>query len=126
MTESQFKQMFQHIEDNFNAVVISNSVDKLKKCITKDWNIADAQGGILSQERIFYVIEQGLLSHSTMTKEVLRVNIYGDFAVVTGRGQNTGTWQGQPSTADEWVTDVYKKENDKWLLCLDTLDTSKK
>lgn len=118
MTELELKKQFQHIEDNFNNAVVSNNVDEIKKCITEDWVLVDSQGGIIPQERFFNVLEQGLLSHSTMTKEVLRVKLYGDIAVVTGRGQNTGTWQGKPIKADEWVTDVYKRENDKWLCIL--------
>lgn len=126
MTEEELKQQFQQIENNFNEAVISNNVDEIKKCITSDWVLVDSQGGILLQERFFYVLEQGLLSHSTMTKEVLRIKVYGDIALVTGRGQNTGTWQGQPLEADEWVTDVYKKENEKWLCVLTHLTPVKK
>lgn len=126
MTEEELKQQFQQIENNFNEAVISNNVNEIKKCITSDWVLVDSQGGIIPQERFFYVLEQGMLNHSTMTKEVLRVKIYGDIALVTGRGQNTGTWQGQPLEADEWVTDVYKKENEKWLCVLTHLTPAKK
>jgi ketosteroid isomerase-like protein len=126
MTEEQLKEVFQKIEDNFNLAVISNSVDEIKKCITSDWVLVDSQGGILPQERFFYVLEQGMLTHSTMTKEVLRVKLYNNIALVTGRGKNTGTWQGQPLEADEWVTDVYKKEDGKWLCVLTHLTPVKK
>lgn len=115
MTEEQFKAYFQQIEDTFNAAVISNKVGEIKKCITSDWVLVDSQGGIIPQESFFKVLEQGLLSHATMTKEVLRVKVYGDIAVVTGRGQNSGTWHGEPLEADEWITDIYKKENGQWL-----------
>lgn len=118
MENEKLKRKFQQIEDSFNLAVISNSVDEIKKCITDDWVLVDSQGGIIPQERFFNVLEQGLLSHSMMTKEVLRVKVYGDIALVTGRGQNTGIWQGQPIQADEWVTDVYKNENNKWLCVL--------
>jgi len=118
MTDEQLKRLFQKIEDDFNKAVISNSIDEIKKCISSEWVLVDTQGGIISQESFFNVLKQGLLSHSTMTKEVLRVKIYGDIALVTGRGQNTGTWQGRPMKADEWITDVYKKDNDKWLCIL--------
>lgn len=118
MIDEQLKQRFQDIEDQFNAAVISNSVAEIKKCITSDWVLIDAQGGIIPQENFFAVVEQGLLSHTTMTKEVLRVKVYGEIALVTGRGQNTGTWKGQVLEADEWITDVYKKENDRWLCVL--------
>jgi ketosteroid isomerase-like protein len=126
MTEEQFKRQFQEIEDKFNLAVISNNVDEIKKCITSDWVLVDSQGGIIPQEGFFRVLQQGQLSHSTMTKEILRVKVYGDIALVTGRGQNTGTWQGQPLEADEWITDVYKKENDKWLCVLTHLTPVKK
>lgn len=114
MTEEQLKKQFQEIEDNFNFAIISNNMEEIRKCITGDWVLVDSQGGIIPQERFFSALEKGLLSHTTMTKEVLRVKVYGDIALVTGRGQNTGTWQGQPMDVDEWITDVYKRENDKW------------
>jgi ketosteroid isomerase-like protein len=61
-----------------------------------------------------------------MTKEVLRVKVYGDVALVTGRGQNTGKWQGHPLSADEWITDVYHKVNSQWLCVLTHLTPVKK
>ena len=126
MTNEQIISAFQIIEDNFNEAVISNKVDEIKKCITEDWVLVDSQGGILPQEKFFNVLEQGLLAHHTMTKKVLRVKVYDNIALVTGRGQNTGSWQGQPLAADEWVTDVYKKENETWLCVLTHLTPVKK
>ena len=126
MTEEQLKKQFQKIEDNFNKAVISNRVDEIKKCITRDWVLVDSQGGIILQERFFSVLEQGLLSHSAMTKEILRVKVYGDIALVTGRGQNTTIWQGESLASDEWITDVYKKENDRWYCVLTHLTPVKK
>lgn len=115
MTDTQLKQKFQKISDSFNEAVVSNNVDEIKKCITEDWILVDTPAGIIPQERFFKVLEEGLLSHSEMTKEILRVKVYGDIAIVTGRGQNAGMWQGKPMSADEWITDVYRKEKDKWL-----------
>ncbi|MEO7991726.1 MAG: nuclear transport factor 2 family protein [Chryseolinea sp.] len=126
MGDEELKKQFQQIEDNFSVAVISKSVDEIKKCITSDWILVDSQGGIIPQEGFFKVLEQGSLTHSTMTKKILRVKVYGNIALVTGRGQNTGTWQGQPLEADEWITDVYKKENDKWLCVLTHLTPVKK
>ena len=126
MTDDQLIQTFQDIEDNFNKAVVSDNVEEIKKCVTADWVLVDSQGGIIPQEGFFQVLEKGLLSHTTMTKKVLRVKVYGDIALVTGRGQNTGTWEGKPLEADEWITDVYKKENDTWLCVLTHLTPVKK
>ena len=118
MTDEQLIRQFQQFEDNFNKAILTNKVDEIKKCVTKDWVLVDSQGGIIPQEGFFKVLEQGLLSHDTMTKRILRVKLYGNMALVTGRGQNTGTWQGKPMKADEWITDVYKRENEEWLCVL--------
>lgn len=126
MDNKNLTEFFQLIEDNFNRALVTNDVEEIKKFITSDWVLVDCQGGIIPQERFFKVLEQGLLSHSSMTKEVLRVKQYGDIAVVIGRGQNTGTWQGHPLEADEWVTDVYKKVGDTWLCVLTHLTPVKK
>ena len=126
MTDELLISEFQKIEDNFNKAIISNKVDEIKKCVTEDWVLVDSQGGIIPQEGFFRVLEQGLLSHDTMTKQILRVKVYGGIALVTGRGQNTGSWQGQPMEADEWITDVYKKENDNWLCVMTHLTPVKK
>ena len=115
MTDEQLITKFQAIEDAFNKAVISNNVDEISKCISSDWVLVDAQGGIIPRERFYYVVEQGMLKHTTMTKEILRVKIYDNIALVTGRGQNTGFFNGQPIKADEWVTDIYKSENNRWV-----------
>ncbi len=126
MNETDLIKEFQYIEDNFNRAVVTNDISEIKKCITNDWVLVDSQGGIIPQERFFEVLKQGLLSHSAMNKEVLRVKVYGDVALVTGRGQNKGNWQGQPMEADEWITDVYKNEGGKWLCILTHLTPVKK
>ncbi|MGV9013134.1 MAG: nuclear transport factor 2 family protein [Flavobacteriales bacterium] len=114
MKEDPVLDQFQKIEDVFTAAVVSNNVQRINECISRDWVLVDAQGGIIPQERFFQFLEQGLLSHTAMTKKILRVKVYGDMALCTGRGQNTGTWQGLPMQADEWITDVYRSENGKW------------
>ena len=118
MTNEQLITEFQIVEDNFNKAVISNNLTEISKFISTDWVLVDAQGGIIPKERFYYVVEQGLLKHTTMTKEILRVKVYDNIALVTGRGKNTGTWQGEPMQADEWITDVYRKESDKWICVL--------
>ncbi|WP_417236954.1 nuclear transport factor 2 family protein [Bizionia paragorgiae] len=118
MEEKELIKQFQIIENDFNTAVVSNDIVQIKKCITQDWVLVDTQGGIIPQQRFFDVLEQGQLSHTTMTKQVLRVKVYGDIALVTGRGQNSGFWQGNPMEADEWITDVYKFEDNQWLCVL--------
>ena len=106
------------VEENFNRAMVSNDVLRITACIADDWVLITPEAGVLPRSRILHVIESGELSHDTMTKDVGRVKVYGDVAVVTARGQNTGHFRGQPISADEWVTDVYRKIDGRWLCVL--------
>ena len=106
------------VEHAFNRAMVSNDVARIADCTSDDWVLVTPEAGIVSRTRILQAIENGILSHDTMTEDVARVKVYGDVAVVTGRGQNTGTFKGQPIAADEWITDVYRKVDGRWLCVL--------
>ena len=126
MTNEELLSQFESIENAFNEAVVSNNTTEIAKCISGDWILIDAHGGIVQRESFFNAVEKGLLTHATMTKKILRVKVYNEIALVTGRGQNTGTWMGQPIGADEWITDVYKKQNGYWICVLTHLTPVKK
>jgi ketosteroid isomerase-like protein len=102
------------VEHAFNLAMVSNDINQIRACITDDWVLVTPEAGVVPAARILHVIETGQLRHDTMTKEVARVEVYGDVAVVTARGQNTGEFRGQPLSADEWVTDVHRRVNGHW------------
>lgn len=105
---------FEALEAQFNRAMVSNDVDQIAQCITEDWVLVTPEVGPVSREAMLDAIRQGRLSHNTMTKSLARVAVYGDMAIVTGRGRNTGQFQGQAISADEWITDVYKRFDSGW------------
>lgn len=105
---------FEALETQFNRAMVSNDVDQIAQCITEDWVLITPEVGPVSREAMLDAIRQGRLSHDTMTKSLARVAVYGDMAIVTGRGRNTGQFQGQAISADEWITDVYKRFDSGW------------
>lgn len=105
---------FQAIEDRFNAAMVSNDVARVAECTAADWVLVTPEKGPICREAILQAVGSGLLAHDSMTKQVLRVQVYGDVAVVTGRGTNTGTFRGEPISADEWITDVYRYAQGQW------------
>ncbi|MGY4399045.1 ketosteroid isomerase-like protein [Sphingomonas sp. UYAg733] len=109
---------FTALEDDFNAAMVSNDVDRIAACIADDWALVTPEIGPVSRERILSVIGNGMLSHDMMVKQVVRVKVYGDTAVVTGRGQNSGAFDGKSISADEWITDIYRRDGDRWLCVL--------
>lgn len=118
MTDDDLTKEFQVIEDAFNEAVVSNDCEKILACVSEDWIIVDPQSGVIPKERFLSVIKQGMLKHTSMTKEILRVRVYENIALVTGRGKNTGSFNANPFELDEWITDVYQRKDDKWLCVL--------
>ena len=106
------------VEEHFNRAMVSNDVQRIGACVADDWVLVTPENGVVPGSRILHAIESGVLSHDTMTKDAGRVKVYGDVAVVTARGRNTGHFRGQPISADEWVTDVYRKVDGRWLCVL--------
>jgi ketosteroid isomerase-like protein len=45
----------------------------------------------------------------------LKVHVYGDAAVVTGRSIQKGVENGKDYSGDYWFTRVYAKQNGAWL-----------
>lgn len=109
---------FQVLEDQFSIAMVTNDPDQIAKFITDDWALVTQQSGPLSREVILGIIGSGTLTHTAMTKQVTRAKRYGDVAVVTGRNQNSGTYNSQPIEADEWVTDVFVQTDGRWLCAI--------
>lgn len=105
---------FDVLEERFNQAMMSNDVERIRACITDDWVLVTPEVGVVAGDRILQAIATGQLSHDTMTKEIARVRVYGDVAVVTARGKNTGQFRGAPLKADEWVTDIYHRVEERW------------
>jgi len=113
-SDSQLLEEFQAVEERFNVAMISNDPDQIANCVTDDWALVTMESGPVDRKSLLGIIEAGILTHSTMTKNVSRAKLYGNVAVVTGRGQNTGTFQGEPIKGDEWVTDVFIRTDEGW------------
>ena len=107
-------QFLLDLEDRFNAAMVSNDVERITACITDDWLLITPEVGPVPRARILEVVGSGRLTHATMTKVATHAAVVGDMAWVTGRGQNTGTFDGAPIHADEYITDIYRRENGQW------------
>jgi ketosteroid isomerase-like protein len=118
MTDHPVPAFLRSLEDAFNHAMISNDLERIAQCVTDDWVLVTPEVGPVSRAAIFDAIGSGRLTHATMTKRCLGAKVVGDVAWVTGRGQNTGTFRGEPLAADEWITDVYVRHDGVWRCAL--------
>lgn len=111
---AELPQFLLELEDAFNTAMISNDPAKIAACVSDDWILVTPEAGPVPRARILDVIASGRLTHATMTKRATHAQVLGDVAWITGRGQNTGTFNGQPIAADEYVTDIYHRVDGTW------------
>jgi ketosteroid isomerase-like protein len=118
VTSETYIKELEAAEEAFNRAVISNDIAEISACISEDWVLVTPEVGPVPRERFLQAVSQGVLRHDTMTKDIGRVRVFGEVAVVTGRGRNTGMYKGEPISADEWVTDIYVRTDGRWICVL--------
>ena len=118
MITTMIPQFLMDLEDRFSAAMISNDIARISACITVDWLLVTPELGPVPRSRILEIVNSGRLTHSSMTKVATHAVAVGEMAWVTGRGQNTGTFDGAPIQADEYITDVFRRVGDSWLCML--------
>jgi ketosteroid isomerase-like protein len=114
MTQTEIPGFLVELEEAFNRAMVSNDVEQISRCITDDWILITPEAGPVPRARILSVIGSGLLAHAMMTKIATHAWVAGDVAWVTGRGQNSGTFNGEPMVADEFITDIYRRVDGEW------------
>jgi ketosteroid isomerase-like protein len=103
------------LEKDFAQAVVKNDADAIDGFLADDWIVVDPDGGIIDKTRFLGVIRSGALSHESMESADWRVRLYGNSAVVTGLTTTKGKFMGQDFTSCERATDVFVKQDDRWL-----------
>jgi uncharacterized protein (TIGR02246 family) len=102
------------ISDAWDAALIANDAGAVAGFMADDW-VFVGPTGVTPKREIIDWIESGRLSHHSMQAiGDVRIVVNGDVAVLTARKASTGTWEGTPYTADEWLSEVYVKQGRGW------------
>lgn len=101
-------------EERWNKSIEDNDVPEMSKYMTEDWVIV-GQGGITSKEVFLNLVKNGDLVHTRMDFEIIRVEVYGNTAVVTQRGTSAGIFKGRAFSNYEWATSILVKGHEGWL-----------
>jgi ketosteroid isomerase-like protein len=112
------------IEDDVRATsaamveaLLSNDASLVADFMTDDWIHVAATGVTLKSDIIGW-IASGRLVHQSLTVLSERVLRAGDAVLLTTRRASSGTWDGAPYTADEWVSDIYVETDGRWRCAL--------
>ncbi|MBC2907880.1 DUF4440 domain-containing protein [Streptomyces cupreus] len=115
------RETFAALLDEWAAAIVSNDAEAIGRFATPDWMFV-ADNGITPGSTFLELVASGDLTHRTMNLEVERVASVSDSTVlVTTHGTNSGAFRGEPFTADEWATDVFVWDGERWRCTLTQL-----
>ena len=115
------RESFAALLDEWAAAIVANDAEAIARFATPDWTFVAATG-ITAGARFLKLVAAGELTHDSMNLEVERVASLSDTtALVTAHGTNSGTFRGERFTADEWATDVFVWDGERWRCSLTQL-----
>jgi ketosteroid isomerase-like protein len=116
----ELRNDFEKLEREWSEAIVSNDAASIGRFMSDDWVIV-GQSGISQKDDFLALVASGDLTHEAMNGNLERVRVYGDIAVVTMRGTNSGHYKGAMFNSDEWITDVFQKRNGSWRCVLTQL-----
>jgi len=107
-------QRLEKLEQVWNQAHESGDAAALDKLWASDMEIDVPRMSAMSKGDVLAYVRSGHMKFSRYTTSNIRVRVYGESAVVTGRLQRTRTMNGK-ETNDDWrFTKVYVKQGQQW------------
>jgi ketosteroid isomerase-like protein len=118
-SEKQVASLSQH---NYAALVAGNT-SALDAILSDDWLVIDPFGEVISKARQAKELKDGTTDFVSIDSSDVKVRVYGDAAVVTGRYQVKLKIRGRENTIPVRITESFAKQGGK-LRCVSTQVTS--
>jgi ketosteroid isomerase-like protein len=108
--EDQIKKM----EQDRAAAVVKQDVKLLEGLTADDYVLINANGQVSDKATTMSDIKSGRIKLTSNDISDMKVRVYGDTAVVTGKSSAKGTIGGRELKGPVMFTRVYVKKNGKW------------
>lgn len=106
------------LEASLTAALIANDALSVGAHFAGDW-VYVTPGGPVQRAEILGAIASGRLQHFSFDRVGdERLVVQGDMAIFTSHETSTGAWAGVPYRTDEWITDIWVRQQDGSWLCV--------
>jgi ketosteroid isomerase-like protein len=110
-TEAEIK----NLEEARNQAVLHGDVAALDHMTSDDYTFITLRGELRTKSDILPGFRSGSFHYESRQISDLKVRLYGNTAVVTGRSIQKGMENGKDYSGDYRFTRVYVKQNGRWL-----------
>lgn len=95
----------------WDRAMVANDPDAIGRYMADDWVIVGPDGSVGGKARFLDLVRSGTLTHDTMESHDMDVRLYGDTAVVVGRGVSAGQHEGERFHLVERVSSVFRHDD---------------
>ena len=110
-TEKQIKS----IEEERNRAILSGDAATLDRMTADDYTFITLRGELRTKAEIVKGFQSGAFKYESRTISELKVKVYGETAVVTGRSTQKGEENGKDYSGDYRFTRVYVRDKGHWM-----------
>ena len=97
-----------------NEAIVHGDAAALDRLTSDDYTFINLRGGVQLKPEIVKGFASGSYRYESRQISELKVRVYGDTAVVTGRSTQRGAENGLDNSGDYRFTRVYVKHGEQW------------
>ena len=97
-----------------HAALVAGDTSALDALLSDDWEGISPFGEVISKARQAKELKDGTLDFISIDPSEVKVRVYGDAAVVTGRYQVELKLRGRENTIPVRITESFAKQGGKW------------
>lgn len=104
-----------NLEEIRNQAVLHDDVATLDRMTSDDYTFITLRGEMRTKSEILKGFASGSFHYESREVSDLKVRIYGDTAIITGRSVQKGIENGKDYSGDYRFTRVYVKQKGRWV-----------
>ncbi|HSF23102.1 MAG TPA: nuclear transport factor 2 family protein [Blastocatellia bacterium] len=102
------------IEHRLVKLWVAGDRDAVDAILATDWSVIDLTGRLMTKAHVMKEFGSGDRRVESGSVDDLKVRVFGETAVVTGRSALTGSYQGKQASVVQRFTDVFVKRDGRW------------
>jgi uncharacterized protein (TIGR02246 family) len=112
--QSAVEKQILALEDARNKAIVNGDAKALDELTSDDYTFINLRGGVQLKPEIIKGFASRAYHYESRDIAELKVRVYGDAAVVTGRSTQKGAEDGRDNSGDYRFTRVYVKQHGRW------------
>ncbi len=114
MSKTSAIETIRALEEKRNQAIVYGDAAALERMTSDDYTFVTLRGEMRSKAQIVRDFRSGAAKYQSRKISDLKIRVYGDSAVVTGRAIQQGAENGKDYSGDYWFTRVYVKQDGQW------------